>query len=112
MAASFKESLHCNALTPIETADTIMCGMNCGTTSKIAWPVLKHGVWASVTVTDLEAHRSVLALQAEGINAGPCGAATLAALRQVCTELEVSKRADKVVVLFSTEGMREYEVPT
>jgi len=26
-AACFKESLHCGELTPIETADTIMCGM-------------------------------------------------------------------------------------
>lgn len=89
-----------------------MNGMNCGTTSLSAWPVLRDGVYAAVTVTDREAHREVQFLQAQGVNAGPCGAATLAALRKVCAEMDVKERLEAVVVLFSTEGMREYEVPT
>lgn len=90
-----------------------MNGMNCGTTSLSAWPVLRDGVYAAATVTDLEAHRDVQLLQAQGVNAGPCGAATLAALRKVCAEIgDVRERGEAVVVLFSTEGMREYNVPT
>lgn len=116
-AASFKESLHCDAITPIETGDTIMNGMNCGTTSTIAWPVMKKGVHAAVAVTDIESHEAVQYLQSEGVNAGPCGAATLAALRKMCDPesgqgLDLEERAGMVVVLFSTEGMREYPVPT
>ncbi|KAK3114959.1 hypothetical protein LTR53_006185 [Teratosphaeriaceae sp. CCFEE 6253] len=110
-APSFKESLHLNAITPIRTGDTIMNGMNCGTTSSIAWPVLRDGTFAAVTVTDVESHACVQELQAQGVNAGPCGAATLAALRKACAEgvLGVEERRRMVVVLFSTEGRRDTE---
>ncbi|KAI7212732.1 tryptophan synthase beta subunit-like PLP-dependent enzyme [Hortaea werneckii] len=113
-AASFKESLHSGDITPIKTGDTIMCGMNCGTTSTIAWPVLRSGIHTAATVTDRESHESVEYLKTVGIDAGPCGAASIAALKKVChaglagTEDE---RREKVVVLFSTESNREYEVP-
>ncbi|KAK4545111.1 hypothetical protein LTR36_003662 [Oleoguttula mirabilis] len=110
-AACLKESLHTGQMTSIKTGDTIMCGMNCGTPSKIAWSVLRDGVDVAVTVTDKQSHECVQYLQSQGVNAGPCGAATLAALRRACTEPMVEKRGDGVVVLFSTEGMREYDVP-
>ncbi|TKA26987.1 hypothetical protein B0A50_05178 [Salinomyces thailandicus] len=113
-AASFKESLHCDAITPVKTGDTIMCGMNCGTTSTIAWPVLREGVFAATTVTDNESHECVGYLKASGVDAGPCGAASVAALRKLCgRDLAGSEeeRAGMVVVLFSTEGGREYEIP-
>lgn len=111
-AACFKESLHSGRLTTIETGETIMNGMNCGTPSMIAWPVLRDGTYAAVTVTDVESHDSVQYLQSQGVDAGPCGAATLAALRKLCAEISRSDREDTVVVLFSTEGMREYEAPS
>ncbi|KAI7260135.1 tryptophan synthase beta subunit-like PLP-dependent enzyme [Hortaea werneckii] len=112
-AASFKESLHCGDITPIKTGDTIMCGMNCGTTSTIAWPVLRSGIPTAATVTDRESHESVEYLKAVGVDAGPCGAASIAALRKICyagMAGTVDERKEKVVVLFSTEGNREYEV--
>ena len=111
-AACFKESLHCGKITSIETGETIMNGMNCGTSSLIAFPEMRDGVYAAVTVTDVESHENVQYLQGKGINAGPCGAATLAALKKLCAETDVSDRKDTVVVLFSTEGIREYRVPT
>lgn len=111
-AACLKESLHTGALTSIKTGDTIMCGMNCGTPSNIAWPVLKDGVDLAVTVTDRESHECVQYLQSQGVNAGPCGAATLAALRRICAEPLLEHERNAVVVLFSTEGMREYDVPS
>jgi diaminopropionate ammonia-lyase len=112
-AACFKESLHCGELTSIATGESIMCGMNCGTPSSIAWPVLMAGVHAAATVTDKESHRAVEELRSMGVNAGPCGAATLAALRKLCAEgiLSEDERHGKTVVLFSTEGNREYDVP-
>ena len=110
-AACFKESLHCGKITSIETGETIMNGMNCGTSSMIAWPVMRDGVHAAVTVTDMESHECVQYLQAQNVNAGPCGAATLAALRKLCAETKLPNKKDTVVVLFSTEGKREYQVP-
>lgn len=109
-AACFKESLHCGKITSIETGETIMNGMNCGTSSMIAWPPMRDGIHAAVAVTDVESHESVQYLQSQGVNAGPCGAATLAALKKLCAETNLPNK-DTIVVLFSTEGMREYEVP-
>ncbi|KAK1062913.1 hypothetical protein LTR74_009860 [Friedmanniomyces endolithicus] len=113
-AACLKESLHCGDITPIRTGHTIMNGMNCGTASTIAWPVLRDGVYAAVTVNDQESHGCVQELQALDANAGPCGAATLAALRKVCNEEIIGKEERKTMcgVLFSTEGRREYDAPT
>ncbi|KAK4889975.1 hypothetical protein LTR27_011305 [Elasticomyces elasticus] len=115
-APSLKESLHCGEITPIKTGDTMMNGMNCGTTSTIAWPVLRDGTFAAVTVNDLESHDCVHELRHDyvGVNAGPCGAATLVALRKVCADEDAVGSEDRkkmVVVLFSTEGRREYAVP-
>ena len=110
-AACLKESLHVNKLTSVKTGETIMAGMNCGTPSLIAWPVLRGGMHAAATVTDLEAHRDVEYLKKEGVNAGPCGAATLAAVRKYAGTVDAQARAKMVVVLFSTEGWRQYDVP-
>jgi diaminopropionate ammonia-lyase len=111
-APSLAESLHIGQPTPIVTGDTIMAGMNCGTTSLLAWPVLKDGVSDAVIVTDQESHQAVQDLKGLGIGAGPCGAATLAALRKNVKNMSTEERSEMSVVLFSTEGEREYEVPT
>jgi len=84
--------------------------MNCGTVSANCWPSLQSGVYASVIVNDLEAHHSVQYLQEHGVNAGPCGAAPLAALRKLHKRGLLQRGPDAVVVLFSTEGNREYVV--
>lgn len=112
-AASLKTSLDSGMISTIPTEDTIMCGMNCGTVSTTAWPILKKGVDASVAVTDVEAHQAVEDLRALGVGAGPCGAATLAALRRAVLDRGVDLGLDQnsVVVLYCTEGPREYEVP-
>lgn len=112
-AASLKESLHCGEITSVVTGETIMDGMNCGTTSDIAWPVLRNGVHAAVAISDMESHRYVQELRDQGLNVGPCGAATLAALKKLCSEdiITQDEGARTVVVLFSTEGGREYRIP-
>lgn len=109
-APSLSESMHRGEMTPIRTGHTIMNGMNCGTISIIAWPILSKGVDWAVVVTDKESHACVKELQALGVNAGPCGAANLAALKKLCQECDIGERSDKIVVLMSTEGRREYEM--
>jgi len=90
-----------------------MNGMNCGTVSTTAWKVLKEGVDASVTVSDVDVHHDLQYLHSQHVKVGPCGAATLTALKQVCAEKkEKLGLSDKsVVVIFSTEGTRDYIVP-
>ena len=113
VSACFKESLHCGELTSIVPGHGIMNGMICGTPSLIAWPILRDGSFAAVSVTEKQSHECVQYLQSQNVNSGPCGAANLAALKTLCAEglLGGEERKELVVVLFSTEGMREYEVP-
>ncbi|KAI0023332.1 tryptophan synthase beta subunit-like PLP-dependent enzyme [Xylariomycetidae sp. FL0641] len=112
-AACLQMSIKAGRSISVETGDTIMAGMNCGTLSTTAWPILQAGVDASVVVTDMESHAAVEELTESGILAGPCGAATVAALRRTCADSreELGLGADSVVVLYCTEGAREYDLP-
>ncbi|KAI0108776.1 tryptophan synthase beta subunit-like PLP-dependent enzyme [Hypoxylon sp. NC0597] len=113
-AACLFESLKVGKSVSVPTEDTIMCGMNCGTLSTTAWPVLRNGVDAAVVVTDVESHNAVQELHARGILAGPCGAATLAALKRVCADAKQELGLDdsSIVVLYCTEGQRYYPIPS
>lgn len=113
-ATCLKASLEAGEARAVETGDTIMCGMNCGTLSTLAWPILRDGVDASVVVTDQESHMAVGYCKARGIMAGPCGAATLAALKRACAEARdgLGFGPESVVVLCCTEGSRDYDIPT
>ncbi|KAI1114010.1 pyridoxal-phosphate dependent enzyme family protein [Nemania sp. NC0429] len=115
-AACLHASLKAGRPVTIQTEETIMNGMNCGTLSTTAWPVLEAGIDASIVISDAECHAAVQELEAAGIHAGPCGAAALAALRKACAETagvreELGLDASAVVVLYCTEGPREYPVP-
>ncbi|OBT85767.1 hypothetical protein VE02_05837 [Pseudogymnoascus sp. 03VT05] len=112
-AACLWKSLAADKLTTVPTRKTIMAGMNCGTLSTTAWPVLRNGVDASVTVSDAEAHEAVGNLREVGVSAGPCGAAPLAALKHISRSHSDIFKLDKdsVVVVLCTEGPREYDVP-
>jgi diaminopropionate ammonia-lyase len=94
--------------TTVPTAATVMAGLNCGTVSSSAWPVLRAGCDAAVAVSDQDALRAVADLGRLGVCSGPSGAATLAGARAALTD--PGRRAalglddDAVVVLLSTEG--------
>jgi diaminopropionate ammonia-lyase len=85
-----------------------MAGLNCGTVSSSAWPVLQQGCDAAVAVSDDEALRAVDDLGRLDVSSGPSGAATLAGVRAALDD--VSRRTaldlddDAVVVLLNTEG--------
>ena len=148
-AACLRASLAVGRRVTVATADTIMCGLNCGTLSKTAWPTLQRGIDYSIAVSDRQAHAAVQHLLhgstdtrssfakmkmiprttnrndgaagpatgqtgiPGGVAVGPCGAATLAGLRKVCMDARDVLKLDRnsVVVLFSTEGPRPYDVP-
>lgn len=107
-AACLTTALYMGRVVPVPTGDTVMTGLTCGTVSQIAWPTLQGGVDASVTVTDDQALSAVSELAAIGVDSGPCGAATLAALRAVADQEDLRAAlglgGETVVVLLSTEG--------
>jgi diaminopropionate ammonia-lyase len=95
----------------VRTRDTIMAGLNCGTPSSLAWPILHSGLDAAVTVTDAQSARAARDLAVGGVPAGPCGAAPLAGLRAALTGDGAGQRRAELglgpaatVVLLSTEG--------
>ena len=107
-AACVLASLTAARATTVATAATVMAGLNCGTVSRSAWPVLRAGCDAAVAVSDQDALRAVADLGRLGVSSGPSGAATLAGARAALTD--PGRRAalglddDAVVVLLSTEG--------
>jgi diaminopropionate ammonia-lyase len=62
--------------------DSIMAGLNCGTPSLVAWPLLRAGLDAVVAVADERARQAMRDLAAAGIVAGETGAASLAGLAE------------------------------
>ena len=108
VAACVLPSLRAGTPVEVATGDTVMAGLNCGTVSSSAWPVLRGGCDAAVTVTDEQALRAVADLGRLGVSSGPSGAATLAGARVALAEPELRASLDlpddAVVVLLSTEA--------
>ncbi len=95
-------SLRAGECVAVPTGLTIMNGLNCGVVSPGAWPAMRDGVDAAITVTDAAARAAVLELRALGIDAGPCGAASLAAVRALPPGV---LSATDTLLLLSTEGL-------
>jgi diaminopropionate ammonia-lyase len=107
-AACVLASLTADRPVTVPTAATVMAGLNCGTVSASAWPVLRAGCDAAVAVSDDEALRAAGDLGRLGVSSGPSGAATLAGVRAALTgpgrRAALGLGDDAVVVLLSTEG--------
>ena len=110
-ASSLFTSLRAGKIQTIQTGDTILTGLNCGTVSPLAFPILKNSVDFATTVEDWDAHKGILELRGIGIDAGPIAGACTSALRGMNRE-ELRMNRNSVVVVVATEGRREYEVPT
>jgi diaminopropionate ammonia-lyase len=107
-AACVLESLSSGQPVTVPTGATVMAGLNCGTVSAAAWPVLRAGCDAAVAVTDDQALRAVEDLARLGVSSGPSGAASLAGVRAALAHpgrREVlGLGSDSVLALLSTEG--------
>ncbi|SNT55972.1 diaminopropionate ammonia-lyase [Actinomadura meyerae] len=100
-------SLHEGRPLTIETGSTAMAGLNCATPSSLAWPVLRDGLDAAVTVTDPETARAAQDLAYLGLSAGPCGAASLAGARSALASAnrrDLAPEHAQTIVLLNTEG--------
>lgn len=110
-AACLPASLSAGRPVTVPTGITIMAGLNCGTPSSLAWPLIVRGLDAAAVVDDEAAARAAGDLAAQQIAAGPCGGAGLAGLRAVLTGPGSSARRDHLrigptstVALIVTEG--------
>jgi diaminopropionate ammonia-lyase len=110
-AACVLASLRAGALRSVPTGGTVMAGLNCGTPSSLAWPVLAGGLDAAIAVPDRLALRAGADLGGLGVRSGPSGAASLAGARAALTGPGCGARraglgvsGSSVVVLLSTEG--------
>ena len=101
-AACITSSLLAGEPVTVETSTTVMAGLNCGTPSSLAWPVLRAGLDAAVTVEESEALQAVEDLWAAGISSGASGAATLAGVRAARDRLPLTDAS--TIVLISTEA--------
>jgi diaminopropionate ammonia-lyase len=110
-AAGVLASLHAEARQSVPTAGTVMAGLNCGTPSSLAWPVLAGGLDAAIAVPDQLAIEAEADLGRLGVRSGPSGAAALAGVRAALTGPGAGTRraglgvtTSSVVLLLSTEG--------
>ncbi len=99
-AACVTASLRAGEPTVITNPGTSMAGLDCAEVSAAAWPDLLHGLHATVTVSDADAHAAMRDLASIGLTIGDCGASTLAALHHGAP---VRGRT----VLIATEGITD-----
>jgi diaminopropionate ammonia-lyase len=108
VAACLRASLAAGALTTVPTGETSMAGLNCGTPSYLAWPDLHRGLADAVAIDDAAAAAAMADLAAYGVDSGPCGAASLAALRVLAgppARAALGLGPDSTVLLLNTEGV-------
>ena len=109
-AACLTASLAAGEPTAVATPGTAMAGLDCAEVSPAAWPSLRAGIAATVTVTDEESAAAMAELAALGLTIGECGAAPLAALRRLTApglddvRAAAGLGARSRVLLIATEG--------
>jgi diaminopropionate ammonia-lyase len=111
VAACVLASLRAGRAVSVPTQVTTMAGLNCGTPSSLAWPVLQAGLDAAVAVDDADAAAAAPILRAAAVDAGPCGCAALAGAAAALTgdgaharRAALRVRPESTVLLIVTEG--------
>jgi diaminopropionate ammonia-lyase len=96
--------------------DSIMAGLNCGTPSMLAWPVVSAGVDVFVEIDDDRAREAMRSLAGVGVVAGETGAAGLGGLIELLGGPEAEQSREFLGVngstralLFVTEGATDPE---
>jgi diaminopropionate ammonia-lyase len=102
-AACLTASLAAGRPTPVPTTGTTMAGLDCAEVSSAAWPDLRHGIHATVTVTDADALAAMNELAAHGLAIGESGAAALAGLHALARST-LKRTRDTRALLIATEG--------
>ncbi len=114
--ACIAASIEAGAPVTIESAGTIMAGLDCPTPSTVAWPDLLAGLAGVVVIDDDDADAAARVLLAAGVESGESGAAGLAGLLALahdpaCAPLREALGWDGLAgaVVISTEGATDPE---
>jgi len=94
---------------------TIMAGLNCGTVSKIAWPILKNGLMGAISIKDILVEEAMKVLahpfdEDTPIISGESGASALAAiigLKKILNQnrdIDFSFSKNTNILIINTEG--------
>jgi diaminopropionate ammonia-lyase len=90
---------------------SMMVGMNCGTVSPLAWPLMRDGIDCFVTLEDSRAVDAMRALADAGVVSGETGCAGVAALMEMMdgdgnadARARLGLGPDATVLVLSTEG--------
>ncbi|MFB3819560.1 MAG: diaminopropionate ammonia-lyase [Candidatus Methylomirabilales bacterium] len=100
---------------PVGADASIMAGLNCGTPSAAAWPLLRAGLDAVIAVEDEPARDAMRLLAADGIPSGESGAAGAAGLLELLAGTGAVARerlgigGEARALLLSTEGATDPE---
>lgn len=89
------------------TGTTVMGGLNAGTVSSTAWPLLRDGLDAATAVTDEQARNAQAELLNRGIRVGCCAAATLPAVTHAVTDegrAALGLTGTSTVILIATDA--------
>lgn len=92
---------------------SIMAGLNCGTPSTAAFPLMRDGMQGFVAIEDDRAREAMRALAGEGVGAGASGSAGIGALLELMQPERAAERealginsATRVLAI-STEGVTD-----
>lgn len=90
---------------------SIMAGLNCGTPSPVAWPLLSGGIDLFLAIEDERAREGMRKLAESGITSGETGASGLGGLLEILTGEHSAEMRERLgitrtsrVLLISTEG--------
>lgn len=108
-AACLTASLAAGRPVAVATPGTAMAGMDCAEVSPAAWPDLRAGIRAAVTVPDADLPDAEATLAGAGLAPGECSAGALAGLRRAAADPEVAAALDlgpgATIVVLATEGV-------
>ena len=82
---------------------SIMAGLNCGTPSRVAWPLVSEGMDAYLAIPDERAEEAMRLLAAVGLVSGETGAAGMGGMLELLAADQARLEGAEVLVL-STEG--------
>lgn len=117
-AACIAPSLAAGEAVTVSTGTTVLSGLNCGTPSMLAWPLIRDGLHGAASIDDESAVRAAWDLADLGIAAGPCGGSGLAAARQLLGGTGADERRrwlgineSSTVLIIVTEGSGANPLP-
>jgi diaminopropionate ammonia-lyase len=106
-----QRSIESGARAAVADRFTTMAGLRSQHVSRAAWPILRAGLDAAVSITDDNASAAMRLLTGVGIRTGESGAAGLAGAIDACANPDARDRlhidASTTIAIINTEGITD-----